>query len=228
MARQGGGRQLSQYLASFFSGGSSAPKLRFEDIMRDYVAFPVYKLTSIDEDELFYLRTMQQSITTLRLLKAHRPWAEAKQRMDASLAEVDRIVGSPQGGFRYWLSSISIPNYQKCGLTVAHNETERQMALAAITLKRFQLRHGRLPPDLAALVPEFFAELPWDCMSGKPLCYRLKPGGGFLLYSVGDDGQDNGGDPSPLSGKDVGLWEGRDAVWPAVAEAQSSSSEQTE
>src|SRR5207244_765531 len=33
-------------------------------------------------------------------------------------------------------------------------ETRREMTVAAIALKRFELRHNKLAPDLAALVPE--------------------------------------------------------------------------
>jgi hypothetical protein len=39
----------------------------------------------------------------------------------------------------------------------------------------------------------------------------------MLLYSVGKDGKDDGGDPTPPVGMPAGLWEGRDAVWPSAA-----------
>ncbi len=91
------------------------------------------------------------------------------------------------------------------------------MTLAAIALKRCQLRHGEPPSSLEALVPEFLAVVPYDYMSAKPLRYRLKPDGNYVLYSVGLDGKDDGGDPSPASSATSGLWGGRDAVWPAPA-----------
>ena len=49
------------------------------------------------------------------------------------------------------------------------------------------------------------------------LRYRLKPDGTFLLYSVGEDARDDGGDPTPPSAGKFDLWEGRDAVWPSSA-----------
>jgi hypothetical protein len=91
------------------------------------------------------------------------------------------------------------------------------MTLAAIALKRYQLRHGKLPSSLEALVPEFLPALPYDYMSAKPLCYRHKTDGSYVLYSVGVDGKDDGGDPTPLPGTPPGLWGGRDAVWPSPA-----------
>jgi hypothetical protein len=57
-------------------------------------------------------------------------------------------------------------------------------------------------------------------MNGEPLRYRLTSDGDFVLYSVGTDGRDNGGDPNPLpglSGAIHRLWNGRDIVWPKPA-----------
>ena len=93
-------------------------------------------------------------------------------------------------------------------------QTQREMLGAAIALKRYELRHGELPPSLEALVPGFLPRLPRDYMNGKPLRYRLNPDGTFVLYSVGDDGVDDGGDPTPRTGKSFRMWFGRDAVWP--------------
>jgi hypothetical protein len=57
-------------------------------------------------------------------------------------------------------------------------------------------------------------------MDGHDLRYRLNPDGTYLLYSVGSDGVDNGGDPTPEEGKRPGFLNGRDWVWsrPATAE----------
>ena len=95
------------------------------------------------------------------------------------------------------------------------------MVITAIALKRYQLRHGALPSDLNALVPEFLSAVPRDPVDGKPLRYRLNPDGTFLLYSVGSDGMDNGGDPTPSGSSKTFYWQrGRDWVWPQPATAQ--------
>lgn len=56
-------------------------------------------------------------------------------------------------------------------------------------------------------------------MDGEPLKYRLNPDGSFTLYSVGEDGQDDGGDVSLLPDKTSSriLWNRKDFVWPAPA-----------
>jgi hypothetical protein len=98
-------------------------------------------------------------------------------------------------------------------------ETERSVILCAIALKRYQLRHGSPPPSLEALTPEYFASVPIDYMDGQPVKYHLKPGGGFVLYSVGEDGVDDHGDKSMSPGKESirALWNRKDFVWPDEA-----------
>jgi hypothetical protein len=53
------------------------------------------------------------------------------------------------------------------------------------------MRHGRLPESLSGLVPEFFPQVPTDEFDGKP--FRYLPAQ-KLIYSVGPDLKDSGGD----------------------------------
>ena len=198
-------------------GGALSATGYFAAFVEDSVVFPVYRLAFINDDELFYLKSMQQTLTALRLVKAHRPWHEAKQEIDLTMARINQMASSPNR-LRYWLSRLAIPNFNRAIITGVRMETEQQLAVTAVALKRYELRHGEPPKSLEPLVPEFLPTLPYDPMSAKPLVYRLKPDGGFTLYSVGEDGQDNGGDPNPASGAGFGLWEGRDAVWPVPAD----------
>jgi len=99
-------------------------------------------------------------------------------------------------------------------------ETQREMTVAAIAIQRYELRTGGLPSDLGTLVPEYLSELPHDWMSGKPLRYHTNPDGTFTLYSVGTDGIDDGGDPTPRVGRlAFSIWNECDAVWPMPATA---------
>src|SRR5262249_40854255 len=124
-----------------------------------------------------------------------------------------QMAASPQK-YRYIRSLLALPNYSRATQIAVRAETERQMTVAAIALQRYELVHGRTAASLEALVPEFLQSVPRDYMSGLPL--RSKPEGEsqFLLYSGGEDGRDDGGDPTPVAGGKPGLWECRDAVWP--------------
>jgi hypothetical protein len=104
-------------------------------------------------------------------------------------------------------------------------ETAKRTVITAIALKRYQLKHGNYPPDLDALVPEFLAAVPLDPVDGQPLRYRLNADGTFLLYSVGPNAQDDGGNPALEKGVEGSnfYWlnpHSLDWVWPQPATAE--------
>jgi hypothetical protein len=101
-------------------------------------------------------------------------------------------------------------------------ETERSLVIGAIALKRYSLRHGRLPDTLDALVPEFLSSVPVDYMDGKPLKYRSNGDGTFRLYSVGANFIDDGGDATLLPDEIHARapWARKDVVWPMPATAE--------
>jgi hypothetical protein len=68
------------------------------------------------------------------------------------------------------------------------NVTATRLLLA---LKIYKMRHDKLPESLSELVPEFFPQVPLDDFDGKP--FRYLPGK-KLIYSVGPDLKDSGGE----------------------------------
>jgi hypothetical protein len=62
----------------------------------------------------------------------------------------------------------------------------------AFALAWYQRDHGRYPERLEALAPKYLAKVPSDRFSGKALIYRPAEKG-YLLYSVGVNGKDEGG-----------------------------------
>jgi hypothetical protein len=101
-------------------------------------------------------------------------------------------------------------------------ETAQNVAITAIALKRYELRHHQLPAALEDLTPELLKTVPLDPMDGQPLRYRPNADGTFLLYSVGENGRDDGGDPSlekGVTGSNF-YWQNYralDWVWPQPA-----------
>lgn len=77
--------------------------------------------------------------------------------------------------------------------------TTFQEATVACALERYRQAEGRYPEALQALVPNFLREVPRDMLDhkGALLKYRRADNEGFTLYSVGLDGVDDGGNPSP-------------------------------
>lgn len=79
--------------------------------------------------------------------------------------------------------------------------TERALEVS-LALERFRCEHRGYPASLDELVPHYLRALPLDPWSGRALGYRREvdlPDGrpAYLLYSVGVDGEDNGGKAAP-------------------------------
>jgi hypothetical protein len=92
-----------------------------------------------------------------------------------------------------FLAVISIVNAAKAEQTTAFNQTQVNEAQIACALERYRLAHGEYPDSLDALVPQFIEKLPHDIIGGAPLHYRRTADGKFLLYSVGWNETDDGG-----------------------------------
>lgn len=75
----------------------------------------------------------------------------------------------------------------------AYGQNSINMARVACALERYRLAHGEYPETLGALPPQFIAQIPHDIIGGQPLHYRRTDGGKCLLYSIGWNETDDGG-----------------------------------
>jgi hypothetical protein len=177
----------------------------------------LYTSTIMNMDLRFLLSLSQVYVEQARALHQGRPWPEVSKSLDGIINELDATSHSPRKFF-YIMTLISLPNFSKGFDLATRTEVERRLVITDIALRRYEVKYHKRAPSLNALVPEFLPSVPLDCMDGKPLKYQLRSDGKFVLYSVGKDGVDNGGDASSTSpdGK-LGLWDGRDAVWPSSA-----------
>ena len=66
------------------------------------------------------------------------------------------------------------------------------LAGTALAVERCRLATGEVPEQLSELVPRYLARVPTDPFDGQPIRYRCT-GSGYVLYSILEDGQDNGG-----------------------------------
>jgi hypothetical protein len=76
---------------------------------------------------------------------------------------------------------------------IAAIQSSIDLARVACALERYHLAHGEYPEMLNVLVPQFIAQLPHDIINGQPLHYRRTDDGKFVLYSVGWNETDDGG-----------------------------------
>ncbi len=70
--------------------------------------------------------------------------------------------------------------------------TELDATLTLFALNEYHCRNDAYPDTLDQLVPEFLPRLPIDYADRQPLRYR-RTAEGFLLYSIGQNGVDDGG-----------------------------------
>lgn len=73
-----------------------------------------------------------------------------------------------------------------------------QLLIAAIDLQLYRRQQGEYPQRLEQLVPDFRESLPEDWFGSGSVQFR-REGAGYVLYSVGTDGVDNGGNPDDLA-----------------------------
>ena len=180
----------------------------------EFVYVPMWRLAWSQGDERFYLEETQPTLDALRVGARTRSWQQMIVGLTNSAARMEARL-TPFNRYRFLLTQMAVPSWGKACEKVMQLETWRQMTLAAIALRRHELKRGREPESLSALVPEFLAEVPWDYMDGKPLRYRRQDEGSFVLYSVGQNGVDDGGDSSPVAPwNGCSWWNSRDLIWP--------------
>ena len=75
----------------------------------------------------------------------------------------------------------------------AQSQVALDQVAVACALERYRLAHGELPVTLDALVPTFIAKVPHDVIDGQPLRYRRTAPDQFVLYSIGWNATDDGG-----------------------------------
>jgi hypothetical protein len=70
-------------------------------------------------------------------------------------------------------------------------QTQKNLQIA-FALAAYRKDNGQYPTKLDELAPKYLAAVPLDVFGGKPLVYKLD-GKGYLLYSVGQNEKDEGG-----------------------------------
>jgi hypothetical protein len=176
----------------------------------------VWRFAWLHQDERHYLEGMQQLIEMARAAKTQQGFA----KFENAATEFDARFYA-RGFYDRWryANSSQLANLSRPCAKTLRAESQRSVVVSAIALKRYSLRYGKLPASLDSLVQEFLAAVPMDYMDGKPMKYRLNSDGSFTLYSVGENGKDDGGDTSLAPDKKSTryLWNRRDYVWPSPA-----------
>ncbi len=90
------------------------------------------------------------------------------------------------------LARLLAPAAVKIGDAWIRSQMSMRCAIALLAAERYRQAHGHWPKTLADLMPEYLQQVPVDAYDGAPL--RFRPfSEGVLVYSIGPDRVDNGG-----------------------------------
>jgi hypothetical protein len=118
---------------------------------------------------------------------SHRSATVAKLLHSKNESAGEVVVGIGNILNNFFFPAFRVPmKYQDRSLQIERN---LHVAFALAAYKRDQSRY---PVRLADLSPKYLATVPDDLYSGKPLIYKTTEKG-YLLYSVGPNGKDDGG-----------------------------------
>jgi len=116
------------------------------------------------------------------------------------------------------LLSILTPALERAAIMGHRHRTNVEATVTILALLRYTSDKGSYPENLQQLITAgYLRQLPIDVYSGKPLVYRTTDES-FILYSVGENIEDDGGKPDPDRKGKPRLWddEGDSIFWPVL------------
>lgn len=181
---------------------ADASSQQLVDLLDELLAHPV------DGDH--FLAAMNQHLSVLEATVANgdtrRVLAALKQQQD-ELAAVDVPPRdaikklSPAERAQVLQHALIAHNLTSLPMLVtaeARHMVHDQLMHLAMALARYRLRHGDYPAELVALVPKMVPSIPRDAFGNESFGYHRKDGG-YLLYSYGLNGSDDGGSSNDLN-----------------------------
>ncbi len=134
-------------------------------------------MASVPASHVWMLQHFNAAVDACRL--------PAKEQTDRMKALERTPIDAPP------LAKMFTPAWVKCHIAFRRGRAQGRCAVVAVAVERYRLQHGQWPADLAALKPEYLAEVPTDPYTDEPLKYR-KTADGVVVFSVGPDGAHQG------------------------------------
>ncbi|MBN1491629.1 MAG: hypothetical protein JXA69_17080 [Phycisphaerae bacterium] len=152
---------------------------------------PSLNLLSVFFDDRRTVRARMQSMSETLVSLGHLPFRDAVRVLDAHA----KARSKPTDCFMFLLERFCqySPSRRALLVDLARTQASHLGTMTVLALEVYKRDHGQYPEDLAALVPQYSPTIPIDPFNEVPLRYRLDGRGGYVLYSVDDDGMDDGG-----------------------------------
>ncbi len=164
----------------------------------DYVSV-AYLSQQLAARHAFDLRnqlSVQDARDLAQFMSNTEPREHVEQIIDRILAWEEREQGW-MGGLRAVVAQPLPNGHHSARLLRSVNAralARQRLASTELALAAFRTEEGRFPHRLEELVPEYLPGLPYDPFSGQPIVYRPQDDN-YLLYSFGEDRDDDGGRP---------------------------------
>jgi hypothetical protein len=176
-----------------FPAPSSRSAARWQQLQTP-VFIGLLKMTGLfQKDKAFYFDALATNIATAEL-----PFPDRVKQSQVTASML------PPGNRFYIISRIILPALLKAFTRDADAVARLRTAQSVLAVERFRLTHGHdLPATLGELVPSYLAFVPMDPYDGKPLHFK-KWDSRYVIYSIGSDGNDDGGVESNAKNSSTG------------------------
>ena len=116
--------------------------------------------------------------------------------LPTALKKIETMAGSPEETEHPMDSKILLRSIVMGGAKALQQQAMLNNCRIGIAIERYRLKHDKLPAKLADLSPRYLDKIPPDPMTGDPPRYIFRPDGRPMIYSLGWDGDDDGGSPA--------------------------------
>lgn len=171
-----------------------------------------------------------------------RPWTESKNAMTAISTDLRKLnakrqdprsiavsvaIGGSRHAITYYFGNhliwTLVPAFTAAVEAERREDAHIEVTKLGYLLAAYRADHAKYPTTLLDLVPEYVKEVPPDPFTGHPFVYR-KADGGYLLYSLGANGIDEGGRGYDDDDKKTDEYEGGDDVSLEVSSEKRAAS----
>jgi len=94
----------------------------------------------------------------------------------------------------YVIAKLTVPSFTPIIIKYRRRAAELRATAVVLALRQYQQAEQHSPQTLQDLVPKYLSEVPVDPFDGKPLRYRVRTDGRWIVYSVGPNQLDENGE----------------------------------
>ncbi len=159
-----------------------------------WLAHPFEKLLGMSQERVTAdLADVYRCLVNL----ADRPYdVEHLQRFEDSVVPPMKPGGlirldDPVG---YIIAKLTVPVLAPIIVQYRRRSVELRATAVVLALRQYQQAEQHSPQTLQDLVPKYLSEVPVDPFDGKPLRYRMRTDGCWIVYSVGPNQLDENGE----------------------------------